>query len=61
MNVQAQDLEPINGVEPPQLGPVTIDEYINSEAPIELIEDYEGELEDFYMSWNAGARNALKN
>lgn len=62
MNIQGEDLEPVNGVEPPtyEIGWHTISEYINEEADVDRLEETDMHLEDAFTSWSAGALASLK-
>lgn len=61
MNIQGTvpELEPDR--DGPNLGPLTVSEYINQQAPIEQLESAEVSLEDAFTSWQAGALEALKS
>lgn len=61
MNAQGHQLEEVEGVEPPAVGGYTISEWINEQADVSELEAADlAHLEDAYVSWEAGALDALK-
>lgn len=60
MNIQGVIPELVTG-SAPQIGPLTVSEYINEQASIEELEAAEVALEDAFTSWEAGALEALKS
>jgi len=60
MNVQGDSLGTVNGVVAPEyIGSHTIDEFIKMKADVAELEEYDIPLEDAFISWESGARDAL--